>query len=68
MRIKDIWIGIYIEVVFKREEGMNKTMLKELRDEFRNWYGTLSVEELVTNFELIEFIKRIEAHFALAGV
>lgn len=46
---------------------MTTNALQILKEEFRKWYGMISVEELVSNHKLIEFIKRIENYFALAG-
>ncbi len=46
---------------------MSLNVLRTLREEFRKWYGMISVEELVSNHELVEFITRIERYFALAG-
>ena len=43
--------------------GMNKILLENLRKEFRNWYGTISVEELVVNFDLVQLIKLAEKQF-----
>lgn len=37
-----------------------KTQLFQLREMFRDWYGTLSVEELVENRKLIKKIERLE--------
>ncbi len=47
---------------------MNIETLDVLKNEFRKWYGMISVEELVTNNELIEFIKRIESYFLQVGM
>ena len=46
---------------------MSIQALQVLKDEFRKWYGMISVEELVSNKELIQFITRIEKYFALTG-
>ena len=35
-------------------------MIKVLKDEFRQWYGILSVEEIITNQPLISSIEQIE--------
>ena len=37
-----------------------KIQLIQLREMFRDWYGTLSVEELVENQKLIRRIERLE--------
>ncbi len=34
--------------------------VKKIRDEIRNWYGSLSVKELVSNRLLTEEIERLE--------
>ncbi len=36
---------------------MKNNLLAQLQREFRDWYGTVSVEELVTNSDLIKLIK-----------
>ncbi|MBT4761055.1 MAG: hypothetical protein HOO06_05095 [Bdellovibrionaceae bacterium] len=46
---------------------MSTQALQVLKEEFRKWYGMISVEELVSNHELVEFIRRIEKYFALSG-
>lgn len=37
--------------------------LEKLRAEFRNWYGSLSVEELTLNKALVEEIEKFERLF-----
>lgn len=37
-----------------------KRILAKLREEFRRWYGRLSVNELVSNKRLVEEIEAIE--------
>lgn len=34
--------------------------LKMLKDEFRVWYGTVSIEEIMTNADLISGIEQTE--------
>ena len=41
---------------------MTKQYLEKIKELFREWYGSLSGEELVTNHELIKLIEKIEAH------
>lgn len=36
------------------------TLLVELRNEFRRWYSALSVQEIMTNPDLILAVERIE--------
>ena len=38
--------------------------MKELRDEFRKWYGLLSVAESVTNPLLVRKIEGVERRFS----
>ena len=38
-----------------------KEKIKRLKEEFREWCGLLSVEEIISNPSLIEAIKRIES-------
>lgn len=45
-----------------------ETFIIRLREEFRAWYGLLSVEELVQNKELVEEIYQIEKLFSRQGV
>lgn len=45
------------EMGLKPEE---KRILEKLRDEFRRWYGRLSVTELVSNQRLVAEIEAIE--------
>ena len=35
-------------------------LLVELKDEFRRWYSVLSIEEIMTNPDLIRAVERIE--------
>lgn len=37
-----------------------KTLLNELKDEFRQWCGMLSIDEIVSNKNLIIKIERFE--------
>jgi hypothetical protein len=46
-----------VPIRLKPEE---KRILAKLRDEFRRWYGRLSVNELVSNKRLVEEIEAIE--------
>ena len=43
-----------------RGEALPGTMIRKIRDEIRNWYGTLSVKELVSNHSLVAEIERLE--------
>lgn len=45
---------------------MTKNYLENLKRLFREWYGSLSVEELASNHELVELIKRIESRLMCA--
>ena len=36
------------------------TLLVELKDEFRRWYSALSIQEIMTNRDLISAVERIE--------
>lgn len=45
---------------------MTKEYFEALKRLFREWYGSLSVEELVSNHELVELIERIEARLITA--
>ena len=47
---------------------MSNETLKNLRDEFRNWYGMISIEELIENSELVEIIKKIERYFSFVCI
>ncbi|OYZ11977.1 MAG: hypothetical protein B7Y39_18980 [Bdellovibrio sp. 28-41-41] len=38
----------------------NTALLEKIRNEFRNWYGNLSVKELVYNRALIAEIEKLE--------
>ncbi len=43
--------------------GMGKTMkllLAELKDEFRRWYSMLSIQEIMSNTNLIRALERVE--------
>ena len=46
-----------VPIQLKSEE---KRILTKLREEFRRWYGRLSVNELVSNKRLVEEIEAIE--------
>ncbi len=45
---------------------MTKEYLEKLKRLFREWYGSLSVEELVSNHELVAIIERIESRLVSA--
>ena len=45
---------------------MSKNVFEIIKRLFREWYGSLSVEELTSNHELIEVIQRIEARLVQA--
>ena len=45
-----------------------KEKIKKLKEEFREWCGQLSIEEIISNPPLIEAIKRIESLFQGAAV
>lgn len=49
----------------QKDRQMQKRIdLTQFKESFREWYGSLSIEELVTNFELIEIIKKIEMNIS----
>jgi hypothetical protein len=52
---------LFHKIKNERNDMENNTVEK-VKLLFREWYGSLSVEELVTNYELIELIKKIESH------
>lgn len=41
-------------------------LLVELKDEFRRWYSLLSIDEIMTNSELIRAVERTEKSIAEA--
>lgn len=43
---------------------MPESKLKELKREFREWCGLLSLEEILSNPDLIQVIKQLESAFA----
>lgn len=45
---------------------MTKNYLENLKRLFREWYGSLSVEELASNHELVNLIQRIESRLISA--
>ncbi|MCP4914909.1 MAG: hypothetical protein GY909_17455 [Oligoflexia bacterium] len=45
---------------------MTKKYLENLKRLFREWYGSLSVEELASNHELVKLIQRIESRLISA--
>ena len=47
---------------------MTKNYLEAIKRLFREWYGSLPVEELVSNHELIELIERIEYRLVRATI
>ena len=49
-----------LSVVPTQLKPEEKRVLARLRDEFRRWYGRLSVTELVSNKRLVEEIEAIE--------
>lgn len=49
-----------LRVVPTQLKPEEKRVLAKLRDEFRRWYGRLSVTELVSNKRLVEEIEAIE--------
>jgi hypothetical protein len=40
-----------------------KSEFKSAREQFRDWYGALSIDELGTNMELIKKIERLDRRF-----
>ena len=40
-----------------------KESFVNLREKFRNWYGTISIEELITSGDLVQLIKLAEKQF-----
>ena len=46
---------------------MTKQNFENLKRLFREWYGSLSVDELVTNHELVKLIEKIESRFLSAA-
>ena len=42
---------------------MKKSTIQALKNEFREWYGLLSIEEIISNPDLIQSIKRLESLF-----
>lgn len=49
-----------LSVVPTQLKPEERRVLARLRDEFRRWYGRLSVTELVSNKRLVEEIEAIE--------
>ena len=45
---------------------MTKEYLEKIKRLFREWCGSLSVEELVSNHELVAIIERIESRLVSA--
>jgi|SaaInlStandDraft_5_1057022.scaffolds.fasta_scaffold88580_2 hypothetical protein len=45
---------------------MAENYLEILKRLFREWYGSLSIDELVSNHELVELIERIESRLISA--
>lgn len=43
-----------------KSETLPGSVIRKIRDEIRNWYGTLSVKELVSNHSLVAEIERLE--------
>ena len=41
---------------------MTVNNLETLKILFREWYGAISIDELIANDKLIELIQKIEAH------
>lgn len=39
---------------------ISSQLLKSIRDEFRQWYGLISPDEVITNSQLIRIITEIE--------
>lgn len=50
------------EVLLNKEHSL-KSGLKIAHEQFRDWYGALSIEELSTNGELVAKIKRLDRKF-----
>lgn len=44
---------------------MNYASLQRIKELFRDWYGSLSVEELSSNHKLIEMIQKIESRLVM---
>jgi hypothetical protein len=48
----------------KEKSAANETlpgsMILKIRNEIRNWYGTISVKELVSNHSLVAEIEKLE--------
>jgi hypothetical protein len=44
-----------------------RSVIARLKEEFREWYGALSIEEIMGNPALIRSIERVERTFSAAG-
>ncbi len=47
---------------------MNSSIIAEIKNLFREWLGNLSIEEIMSNLEMIEISKRIEERLSRATV
>lgn len=47
---------------------MESNIISEVKDLFREWLGNLSVEEIMSNLEMIEISKWIEERLSRANV
>ncbi|MCB0408006.1 MAG: hypothetical protein KDD34_07380 [Bdellovibrionales bacterium] len=45
----------------------NQTLLKNIKQEFRLWYGLLSFDEIMLNHKLIKIIEHLESHQEFQG-
>jgi hypothetical protein len=43
------------------ERKMGTEQLENIKEVFRNWYGSLSIEEIISNHNLVSLIEKIEA-------
>lgn len=41
---------------------ISPSLIYQLKKEFRAWYGCLSIEEIMSNRLLIQYIEKIEGH------
>lgn len=53
--------------MFVSEVSRSSAVLTELKDEFHSWCGLLSIEEIISNTELIRVIERLERMLLAAG-
>jgi len=48
-------------------QTVTQELLEELKEKFHKWLGAVSIEELMSNYEMIEISKMLERRLQVVG-